>query len=47
MSGFRNESNNIDFENGLLNLIIVHLCQCSHEMKETCIATGNAKMIVI
>ena len=41
MGGFRNESNNIAFENGLFNLIIVHLCQCSHEMKETCKATGN------
>lgn len=41
MGGFRNEFNNIVFENGLFNLIIVHLCQCSHEMKETCITTGN------
>jgi hypothetical protein len=42
MGGFRNESNNIAFENGLFSLIIVHLCQCSHEMMETCKATGNA-----
>lgn len=41
MGGFRNEFNNIAFENGLFNLIIVHLCQCSHEMMETCKATGN------
>ncbi len=41
MGGFGNESNNIAFENGLFNLIIVHLCQCSREMRDTCKATGN------
>lgn len=41
MGGFRNETNNIAFENGLFNLIIVHLYQCSHKMMETCKATGN------
>lgn len=41
MGGFRNEANNIAFENGLFHLIIVHLFQCSHDMAEKCKATGN------
>lgn len=41
MGGFMNESNNIAFKNGLFNLIIVHLYQCSHKMMENCKATGN------
>lgn len=41
MGGFRNEFNNIAFENGLFHLIIVHLCQCSHDMTEKCKATGD------
>lgn len=41
MGGFRNESNNIAFENGLFNLIIAHLCQCCHEMMKTCKVTGK------
>jgi hypothetical protein len=41
MGGFRNESNNIAFEHGLFQLIIVHLYQCSHDMAERCKVTGN------
>lgn len=40
MGGFKNESNNIAFEDGLFKLIILHLHRCSREMKETCIETG-------
>lgn len=41
MGGFKNESINIAFENGLFHLIVLHLCQCSHDMIEKCKATGT------
>ena len=41
MGGFRNESINIAFEDGLFGLIIMHLSQCSHAMREICKASGN------
>lgn len=40
MGGFRNELNNIAFENGLIYLIIAHLYQCSHDMVDKCKETG-------
>ena len=41
MQGFKDESYNIDFEDGLFESIMEHLIRCSDEMKSDCIETGN------
>ena len=41
MQGFKNDSYNIDFENGLFESIIEHLKICSDKMRADCIETGN------
>ncbi|WP_138308520.1 MULTISPECIES: hypothetical protein [unclassified Clostridium] len=41
MQGFKDESYNIDFEDGLFESIMEHLIRCSDEMKADCIETGN------
>ena len=41
MGGFKNESNNIDFEQNLFNLIVIHIAQCCKKMQKDCETTGN------
>lgn len=41
MGGFKNELNNIAFEDGLFNLIILHLYQSSHNMMQDCILSKH------
>jgi hypothetical protein len=41
MGGFKNKSNNVDFEQNLFSLIISHIHQCCKKMSEDCRETGN------
>jgi hypothetical protein len=41
MSGFKNKSNNIAFEQGLFGLIILHISKCCREMKKDCHSSGD------
>jgi len=41
MGGFRKESHNVAFEEGLFSLIVLHLYKCSHNMVEECKETGT------
>jgi len=41
MGGFKNEKNNVLFENGSIKLIIAHLVCCSRKMKEACVNAGE------
>ena len=41
MSGFKNESNNIVFEQNLFSLIILHISRCCEKMRDDCKATGE------
>jgi hypothetical protein len=40
MGGFKNETYNIEFAAGIVDIIITHLTKCSKQMKEDCIATN-------
>ena len=41
MGGFKNKAKSSAFKAGLLNNIIVHLIECSKQMKADCIATNS------
>ena len=41
MQGFKNDTYNIDFQEGLFDRIIEHLKRCSFDMKNDCKETGN------
>ena len=41
MSGFRDESLNKDFEDGIFDTIILHLIKCCGEMRASCMKTGK------
>jgi hypothetical protein len=41
MGGFKNESNNIDYENNLFKLIVIHVSKCCEKMRKDCKKTGN------
>ena len=43
MDGFKNEENNVLFDNGSLKIIMMHLVLCSRKMKDDCIK--NSEMI--
>jgi len=41
MGGFKNESNNVVFEQGLFNLIILHISKCCETMRNDCQKESN------
>ena len=41
MGGFKNKINNLDLKQNLFSLIISHISECCHNMRDDCLKTGK------